>query len=415
MLSIKEQCQKAYQASFSMSGYDTNIKNTALKNMAELIIENTDYILRENKKDLELGEKNNTSKALLDRLALTEERLKGIADGLQIIQDLPDPIGDILDNWVRPNGLKISKIRVPIGVIGIIYEARPNVTVDAVGLTLKSGNCVVLRGSSSAYSSNKALVTVLKKAAEKTGINPDCIQLLEDTARESVNDFLKMNEFLDVIIPRGGKGLIQNVIKNATVPTIETGEGNCHVYVDKAADIANALKITIDAKTNRPSVCNAAETLLVHKDIASEFLPKALSSLQKAGVEIRGCTKAKAFDSNIILATEEDWETEYLDLIMAVKVVDSLKEAIEHINKFNTKHTEAIISKDEAAINQFEKEVDASAIIVNASTRFTDGGEFGFGAEMGISTQKLHARGPMGLPELTSYKYIVEGNGQIRS
>lgn len=413
-MSIETQCQKAYKVSGILGNASSLLKNVAFEKMAGAILAHQDLILQANQKDIELGKQNGLSAALLDRLALNERRIQDISDSFLTVKDLADPVGEMMAGWTRPNGLRISKVRVPLGVIGIIYEARPNVTADAIGLCIKTGNCVVLRGSSSAYHSNKAIADTLKTALRETGLPEDAIQLLEDTSRDSVKEFLTMNRYLSVVIPRGGAGLIQTVVQSATVPTIETGVGNCHVYVDESANLKSALDIILNAKVQRPSVCNACETLLVHQKVAGDFLPKAIQALQEQKVEIRGCTKTKALVSSVKLATEDDWKTEFLDLILAVKVVDSLEEAIAHINTYGSKHTEAIVSENVSAINQFKQHIDAAVVMVNASTRFTDGGEFGFGAEMGISTQKLHARGPMGLAELTTYKYIVEGNGHIR-
>jgi len=382
--------------------------------MEQALLADKETIIAENKKDIVKGKKNGLSQALLDRLTLTESRIEGMAKGLQLIEQLPDPIGEVIGGWTRPNGLKISKIRVPLGVIGIIYEARPNVTVDVTGLTLKSGNSVVLRGSSSAIHSNLFLVKILKKALSAIGIPDDVFQLIEESSHESVLQLVKMKKYLSLIIPRGGADLIQSVVDSATVPTLETGIGNCHVYVDKDADLTKAEAIVLNAKVQRPSVCNACETLLVHEKIAAQFLPSILLKLQEKGVEIRGCPTTKTLFSNSILATEEDWATEYLDLILAVKIVTDAEQAIHHIARYGTLHSEAIISENFSTIQHFIQQVDAAAIMVNASTRFTDGEEFGFGAEMGISTQKLHARGPVGLPELTTYKYVVEGSGHIR-
>ncbi|MFC1754055.1 glutamate-5-semialdehyde dehydrogenase [Thermoproteota archaeon] len=411
MTTIEDQCRLAYKASHKLGTLSTEKKNAELQTMAKAILENSDQILSANQKDIEAGKTAGMSNALLDRLLLTTDRLKGIAESIHTIASLPDPIGNILNKWNQPNGLHIQKIRVPIGVIGIIYEARPNVTADAIALCLKAGSSVVLRGSSSAYQSNKAISEVMKSACE----DPDAIQLLEDTSREGVLIFVKMKKYLSLIIPRGGASLIQNVVENATVPTIETGIGNCHIYVDQYADLDNALPIIINAKTQRPSVCNACETVLVHKNIASSFLPKMVKALKEKGVEIRGCQQTLAITPDISSAQETDWSTEYLDLILAVKIVDSVQEAIEHIRTYGSLHTETILSGHKPTIELFQQSVDAAAIVSNASSRFIDGGEFGFGAEMGISTQKLHARGPMGLPELTTYKYLVIGNGQIRT
>jgi glutamate-5-semialdehyde dehydrogenase len=411
---VKEQCKKAFEASRSLISLSTTHKNDILRKMADSLIQNCDHILMENKKDLVAGKEIGTSDYLLDRLKLDEVRLEGIAESIRTVSTLEDPIGEIISKWTRPNGLKISKIRVPLGVIGMIYEARPNVTADAASLTFKTGNSVVLRGSSSAYRSNKAIIDAIKTTLQENGVNPDCIQLLEDTTRESVKDFVTMNEYLSLIIPRGGAGLIQRVVNEASVPTIETGVGNCHVYVDKDADLEKAKSIVFNSKTHRPSVCNSCESLIIHENIAKEFLPELFEQLRSEGVEIRGCEVTRAIDSKVIAATIEDWGTEYLDLTISVKIVSSLQDAIEHITRYGTFHTEAIVTENTDTAAIFTKQVDASAVLVNTSTRFTDGGEFGFGAEIGISTQKLHARGPMGLTEITSYKYIVEGTGQVR-
>lgn len=412
--SIESQCRDAKEASVVLANLGSEAKNNALKAMAKALIDHTETILSENQKDLENGKRNGLSTQLLDRLTLTKERIEGISESILVVEKLKDPIGEILSGWVQPNGLKIEKVRVPLGVIGLIYEARPNVTADATSLALKSSNAVVLRGSSSAYQSNKAIAHTLKQAAKPFGVPENAIQLLEDTSREGVTAFVQMNDYLSVVIPRGGAGLIQSVLKTATVPSIETGIGNCHVYIDKDADLVKAGPLVINSKTHRPSVCNSAESLLVHADIAQEFLPGLLNDLVSYGVEIRGCEKTCLLFSQATPASEEDWAEEFLSLILSVKVVDTLDEALAHIRTYGSLHSEAIVSENVTSINRFVQEVDAAAVLVNASTRFTDGGEFGFGAEMGISTQKLHARGPMGLAELTTYKYIVRGEGQIR-
>jgi glutamate-5-semialdehyde dehydrogenase len=414
MKTIEKQCELAYEASKTISLASSNTKNQIITDMANQIIASSKQILTANKKDIEIGISTGISEALLDRLKLDNNRLKDISDSLLTIEKLKDPLGEILEGWVQPNELKISKIRVPLGVIGIIYEARPNVTADAIGLCIKTGNSVVLRGSSSAYNTNLAITKALTSSINKYGLNPNTVQLLENTSREGIETLVKMDKYLSVIIPRGGAGLIQNVITHATVPTIETGIGNCHIYVDKDAHLDKSLDIIINAKTSRPSVCNACETLLIHEKIAEKILPGIINTLQLNGVEIRGCKKTKSIMPNIKEATEEDWATEYLDYIIAIKVVSTLNCAIEHIEKYGTRHSEAILSENILAIEKFSSRIDAAAIVINTSTRFIDGGEFGFGAEIGISTQKLHARGPMGLPELTTYKYIVQGNGQIR-
>lgn len=411
---IESQCKDAFEASFELSTLSTQVKNDALLAMADAIRNNIPKILEANQRDIENGIQNGLSTALVDRLKLNEDRMMGVATSVEEIAALKDPIGETMTGWKQPNGLEISKIRVPLGVISIIYEARPNVTVDAISLAIKTGNAIVLRGSSSAYESNKALSDVMRQAAETVGIPGKSIQLLDDTSREGVQTLIKMDQYLNLVIPRGGAGLIQSVVKHATVPAIETGVGNCHVYVDTDADLEKALPIVLNAKTHRPSVCNSAESLLIHRDIANTFLPQCLQSLADAGVEIRGCSDTKVLFPSAKIATEEDYYTEFLDLVISVKVVDSLESALSHIKTYGSHHSEAIVSENISSVQAFIDKVDAAAVIINASTRFTDGGVFGFGAEMGISTQKTHARGPMGLPELTSYKYIVKGNGHIR-
>ena len=392
----------------------TAIKDRALGLMAEALEKNSDAILAANSLDLEAGEKKEISRTLLDRLSLDGKRIKAMVEGLKVVQELPDPVGEVLAKWSRPNGLKIKKVRVPLGVIGIIYEARPNVTVDSAALCLKSGNAVILRGGSDAIQTNIELTRFLSEAAAAASLPEGSIQLIENTHRESAAELMSARGFIDVLIPRGGKSLIQSVIQNSTVPVIETGEGNCHAYVEKSADLKMAAEIVYNAKCSRPSVCNAIETLLVDEAIAKEFLPLVKKKLDQSQVELRGDQKALAILPSLHPATEEDWRTEFLAMILAVKVVAGIDEAIAHINKYGTRHSETIITKNEKAAEKFTSEIDAAAIYVNASTRFTDGFEFGFGAEIGISTQKLHARGPMGLAELTSYKYLVYGNGQIR-
>ncbi len=392
----------------------TEQKNNGLKSMAKALRDNKTYIIAENKKDLEQGEKDNISKALLDRLALNDKRIEDMAIGLEIVIDLPDPINELMEKWDRPNGLNISKVRVPIGVIGIIYEARPNVTVDAAGLTLKTSNAVLLRGSSSAINSNIAIVSVLNKVLVEVGFPANTINLVEHTSRETVLELVTLKEYIDLVIPRGGAGLINAVVNSATVPCIETGIGNCHVFIDDSANIENAVKIAVNAKVQRPSVCNAAESLLVHKDIAKKVLPLIIKEYLASNVEMYGCKETMKFSDKVLPATDKEYATEFSDYIISIKVVEDVNEAISHIDKFGTKHTEAIISETSKSIELFSTKVDASAIIINASTRFTDGFEFGFGAEIGISTQKMHARGPMGLKELTTYKYVVTGNGQVR-
>ena len=414
IMSIDKQCQLAAKHKLAMSMLSTDQKNSLLSDMAQAILDHSLDIIEQNKIDIENGKRNQLSTALIDRLLLTPERLKAISQSLITIRDLSDPIGEVIDTFTRPNGLAISKVRVPLGVIGIIYEARPNVTVDGIALSIKSGNCLVLRGSSSAYQSNLALTNVLKEVMKRHGINPDAIQLLEDTSREGVLTLVKLTQYLDLVMPRGGAELIQHVLEHATVPTIETGAGVCHVYVDKDADLEKALSICINAKTHRPSVCNACETILVHESISEQFLPHLLEALQSNQVVIKGCPLTCQYSSQVEQAIDNDWATEYSDLIISIKVVKSLQHAMDHIHTYGSNHTDAILSENQETTNIFSRRVDSAAIIVNASTRFTDGGEFGFGAEMGISTQKLHARGPVGLPELTSYKYIVIGDGQTR-
>ena len=406
--------QKAKEASYELSNASTNAKNDALLFMAEELINEKVSILKANEIDVENAKANGMSEAMLDRLSLNEDRINGMADGLKELIGLQDPIGEVISMWQRPNGLQIGQKRVPLGVIGIIYEARPNVTCDAAGLCLKSGNTVILRGGSDAINSNKEIVRVLIKGLEKAGLPKECVQLIEDTSRQVATDMMKLNEYIDVLIPRGGAGLIQSIVKNATVPVIETGTGNCHIYVDESADFDMAKNIAVNAKASRPSVCNAAEKLLINENIAEEFLPIAVKELREAGVVLRGDEKAQAIIDDIERANDEDWGKEYLDYVMAVKIVKDVDEAINHINKYGTGHSEAIITESYKNSQKFLQKVDAAAVYVNASTRFTDGSEFGFGAEIGISTQKLHARGPMGLTELTTTKYIIYGNGQIR-
>jgi len=400
--------RKAKIASSELAKYSTDKKNDVLKCMADTLLDEIDFILYENSRDLESAKKEGKEKAFLDRLMLDEKRINEIAEGLLEVVKLPDPIGKIESRTKRPNGLWIEKKTVPLGVIGIIYEARPNVTVDTSALCFKAGNAVILRGGSRAINSNKALVKVLKKGLEKEGIPSGAIQLIEDTKKGSAIKLMKMRDYIDLLIPRGGASLIRTTVENSLIPIIETGLGNCHVFVDESAKLEMAKKIVINAKTSRVSVCNAAETLLIADSIAPKYLPVILSGLEELGVEIRGCKKVIELFPKYMLATEEDWHTEYLDYIISVKIVNDIDEAIEHINKYGTKHSEAIVTEDQT------QEIDAAAVYINASTRFTDGFEFGLGAEIGISTQKLHARGPMGLEELTSYKYVVYGDGQIR-
>lgn len=404
----------AKKACSSLTSASTQKKNNALEEISKALVENADYIIEKNKTDLENGKNQGMSQGLLDRLMLNKERIDGIADGCMQVAALDDPCGKILETVVRPNGLKIEKVTCPMGVIGIIYEARPNVTADAAVLCLKSGNAVILRGGKEAINSNKAIAETMRNAVEKAGFPRDIIQLVEDTSRESSTELMKMKGVLDCLIPRGGKALIQAVVENSTVPVIETGSGNCHIYVDETADIDMAAKIIFNAKTQRIGVCNACESLVIHSGIIDKALPEIKKLLDTKNVEIRGDERARAVCPDINPATEEDFATEYLDYIISVKTVDNLDEAIEHINKNSTGHSEAIITENTENAKIFMSMIDSSSVYHNASTRFTDGGEFGLGAEIGISTQKLHARGPMGLPQLTTTKYLIFGNGQVR-
>ena len=405
---------KAKAAARHGAALTTEEKNNALLAMAKALRDEEERILAENAKDMAKGEEKGLTRALLDRLKLNHDRIEGMAQGLESLVALNDPIGSTVEQWKRPNGLEIAKKRVPLGVVAIIYEARPNVTADAAGLCLKTGNAVILKGGSEAYHSNLAVVSVLRQALKAQGLCEDLLQFVESTDREAVSVLLKMRDYVDVVIPRGGAGLIRFVVENATIPSIETGTGNCHIYMDKDGDIAMGAEIIFNAKTQRPAVCNAAESLLVHKDIAESFLPVAAAKLKEKDVEIRGCERTCAILKDAVPATEEDWETEFLDYILAVKVVDSLEEAMSHIARYSSGHSEAIITENYSTSRAFTNTVDAAAVYINASTRFTDGNEFGFGAEIGISTQKLHARGPMGLNALTTEKYIILGSGQIR-
>lgn len=406
---------KAKTAEHAAASASAKLKNEALKSIADALIENTSLIIEKNKLDLDNAVNNGMSISMQDRLMLNEKRISDIASSVLKLIEAEDLIGSVDYGVIRPNGLKICKTRVPLGVIGIIFESRPNVTVDAATLCLKAGNTVILKGGKEAINSNKCLADVMRKAVEKAGLPADVIQLVEDTSREAAAELMKLNKYLDVLIPRGGAGLINAVVNQATVPVIETGTGNCHVYVDESADIQMAADIVDNGKTQRPSVCNAVESLLVHKNIAGSALPVIKAKLDEHNVQIKGCEKtAEILGDCVTLASDEDYATEFLDFIISVKVVDSIEEAIEHIQKYSTKHSECIVTKSLENAEKFQREVDAAAVYVNASTRFTDGGEFGFGAEIGISTQKLHARGPMGLRELTTVKYLINGNGQIR-
>lgn len=415
MRNLNEIAQSAKLAKREIAKLDTGMKNDALNKIADMLISNTDEILSANKKDLDLAKANGMNEGLIDRLTLNAQRIEAIAEGCRQVASLPDPVGELLWQKTRPNGLKIGLKRVAMGVIGMIYEARPNVTVDAAALCFKAGSACILRSGKEAFNSSMCLTKIMRQALSECNITPNAINIVEDTSRESATEMMRLNGYLDVLIPRGGAGLIQSVVQNATVPVIETGTGNCHVYVDKDADIQMAVDILVNAKCQRISVCNATESLLVHKDIAEKFLPLAYKELEKSNVIIHGCDKTQQIlGDSIIPATEEDYAKEYLNYELSAKVVDSLDSAIEHINRYNTGHSECIVTDSYSASQRFLDLVDAAAVYVNASTRFTDGFEFGFGAEIGISTQKLHARGPMGLEALTSQKYVILGNGQVR-
>lgn len=414
MSSLISMGQKAKEASYELGVASPGQKNEALTFMAEELIKAKEEIIKANEIDRQNAIKKGITDALLDRLSLDDSRIEAMAQGLLDIVKLQDPVGEVTNMWQMPNGLQIGQKRVPIGVLGIIYESRPNVTSDAAGLCLKSGNAVILRGASDAINSNKAVAKALVAGIKRSGLPQDCVQLLEDTSRETAREMMRLNDYIDVLIPRGGAGLIKSVVQNATVPVIETGTGNCHIFVDETADLEMAKAIVLNAKVQRPGVCNAAEKLLVHEAVANEFLPTIVKALRENGVEVRGCEKAQAIVDDIKVIEEPEWHQEYLDLIIAVKVVKDVDEAIKHINKYNTGHSESIVTESYKNSQKFLQRVDAAAVYVNASTRFTDGGEFGFGGEIGISTQKLHARGPMGLKELTTSKYIIFGDGQIR-
>jgi len=417
-MELKEQvirmARKAKQASQKLAKLSSTVKNEALLKMAQVLETHKDKILKLNHKDIVLAKAKGLPLALIDRLTLNEKRIKQMCDGLRQIAQLEDPVGKIESMWRRPNGLLIGRMRVPLGVIGIIYESRPNVTVDAAGLCLKAGNAVILRGGSEAINSNIALTDALSEAIQEVGLPGECIQLVRTTDRKAVGEMLKLNEYIDVIIPRGGESLIKMVTENSTIPVIKHYKGVCHVYVDEEADLKMAEKIAFNAKVQRPGVCNAMETLLVAEKIADKFLPVVIRKLQEAGVEIRGDEKTCKISPNVKRATEEDWSTEYLDLILSVKVISGIDEAIAHINRYGSHHSDAIVTNSYIKSRKFLREVDSAAVYVNASTRFTDGGEFGLGAEIGISTDKLHARGPMGVKELTTTKFIILGEGQIR-
>lgn len=413
-MSVTDMGKRGKQASRLLAQLSTLDKNRILTAMGQALITNQEKILAANALDVDAARANGLSEALIDRLRLTPDRLVGTAQGVLEVRGLEDPIGEGIQSFKRPNGLEITQVRVPLGVIGMIYESRPNVTVDAAALCLKSGNALILRGGSESIQTNRALAATIIEAGESAGMPPGAVQLIQDTNRELVTELIRMNDYLDVVIPRGGKGLKKAIIAGATVPVIETGAGVCHIYIDETADVDMAEDIVINAKVQRPGVCNALETLLVHQGVAQKVLPQIGKALAKAGVEIRACGQSLPLLPGAILATESDWEEEYLALILAIKVVPSLEAAIDHIYQYGTGHSEAILTNDYRNARKFQAEVDASAVYVNASTRFTDGSEFGFGAEIGISTQKLHARGPMGLRALTTSKYLIMGNGQIR-
>lgn len=412
---IEQLGEAAKAAKKSIATAKTAKKNEILERIAQNLRKNIEVILKENEKDTAMAKENGITDAMVDRLRLTPERINDIADACIYLTGLNDPVGEVIEGYTRPNGMRITKTRVPMGVIGIIFESRPNVTVDAATLCIKSGNAAILRGGKEAINSNKILMDIMRESVEECGLPGDVIQLVEDTSRESSNQMMKANGYIDVLIPRGGKGLIKAVVENATVPVIETGSGNCHIYIDESADIDMAVSVTNNGKTQRPSVCNALETCLVHRSVADKFLPRLMEEFKKFDVDVRGCDRTREIlGESIKEATESDYATEFDDYIMAVKVVDNIDEAIEHISKYSTGHSECIITNDLNNAERFQREIDSACVYVNCSTRFTDGGEFGFGAEIGISTQRLHARGPMGLRELTTMKYLINGDGQIR-
>jgi glutamate-5-semialdehyde dehydrogenase len=414
MADVIEICRRAKAVSGDVATLPSAVKDKALVAMADALEAAGSRLTAANSEDVERARAEGTSSTLIDRLTLTEKRISGMADGLRSVAAQPDPVGEVVTGWKRPNGLLIEQVRVPLGVVAVIYEARPNVTADVSALCLKSGNACVLRGSSIALSSNQAIVEVLRAAAQGAGVPDDAIQLIPDPSREAATELMQAKGLVDLLVPRGGKALIQSIEDNATIPFIIDGDGNCHVYVDRSADPKMATEIIVNAKTQRPSVCNAAETLLVHVELAEKWLPGALDSLAEKGVEVRGDERVRQLWPDAKAASEQDWGTEFLDLILAVRVVDSLDDAIEHVNRWGTSNAEAIVTGEVASARRFTTEVDSGSIFVNSSTRFSDGGEFGYGAEIGISTQKLHARGPMGLRELTTTKYVVWGEGQVR-
>jgi glutamate-5-semialdehyde dehydrogenase len=413
-MELLELCKRAAGAKYDVQNLSTDDKNRALLAVADALVNNTDSILKANEKDVKKGEENGMHPGLVDRLRLTADRIQAMAEGLRQVSELPDPVGKVTDSFERPNGLKIKKVRVPLGVIGIIYESRPNVTADAFALTFKAGNAAILKGGSDAINSNIAIADTIRQTLSGLGITADALQLIEDTDRSVTTQFMKMNGYVDVLIPRGSAGLIRAVVENSTIPVIETGTGNCHIYVDRDADLDKAIPIIINAKTQRIGVCNAAESLIVHEDIKEKFLPLFADAMKQHKVEVRADDESRSLIPDAVSATEEDFGKEYLDLIISVKTVKNVDEAIDHINRYNTGHSETIVTENKETAQRFLDRVDAACVYANASTRFTDGFEFGFGAEIGISTQKLHARGPMGLMELTSYKYEITGDGQIR-
>jgi glutamate-5-semialdehyde dehydrogenase len=415
MESVTELCRRAAGVAPEVARLPGGVRDAALNEMADALIDAAGSLAEANSEDVERAREGGTSTTLIDRLTLTDKRIRAMADGMRAVADQPDPVDAVLDGWKRPNGLSIQKVAAPLGVVAVIYEARPNVTSDVAGLCLKSGNACILRGSRIALSSNIAIVEVLRRAGTKVGLPADAVQLVRDVERESALELMRAKGLIDLLVPRGGAELIRTIEENATVPYIIDGDGNCHVYVDKGADLDMATEIIVNAKTQRPSVCNAAETLLVHAEVADKWLPGALDALAARGVTVRGDERTRSLWPDARAATEADWATEYLDLILAVRVVDSLDDAIVHVNRFGTSNAEAIITGDVDAARRFTSEVDSGTVFVNASTRFSDGGEFGYGAEIGISTQKLHARGPMGLKALTSAKYVVWGDGQVRT
>ncbi len=414
MEKLEEMGKKVKETTSKLNSMSSKEKNELLRKLAQEIKNNQKEILEANQKDVENAIKNGMKESLIDRLRIDEKRILDMTTGLEKIADLNDPIGETIEGKTLKNGLEILKKRVPLGVIAIIYESRPNVTVDAFGLCFKTGNAVILRGGSDAIESNKAILKIIKQTLNKQKLPQNCVYLIEDTTRETTKQLMKLNQYVDVLIPRGGAGLIKTVMENSTIPVIETGTGNCHIYVDESADFSMALSIIENAKTQRTGVCNACESLVIHEAIAKDFIPMLVEVLSKKQVEIRGDKEACKISNTILEATEEDWAAEYLDLILSLKIVKNLEEAIEHINQYSTRHSESIITKDYEKARKFLNEIDSSSVYVNASTRFTDGSEFGLGAEIGISTQKLHARGPMGLKELTTTKYVIYGNGQIR-